>query len=161
MNFVLILHNLTRWVVVILAIYALVRIYKGLFGKNEFAASDRKALSWFSISMDIQLLFGLALYIGNGWWSQFQNMAVAMSQPVLRFFAVEHLTLMLVAVLMAHLAVVFTKRAQNSVSKFRRGALYLTLAVLALVFAVPWPWLTQYGPRPWLRLAESVFLWFV
>ena len=51
-----------RWVVVILAVYALVRVYMGLFGKKEFTETDRKALSFFSIGMDIQLLLGLLLY---------------------------------------------------------------------------------------------------
>ena len=61
MDFVLILHNIMRWVVIVMAVYALVRMYKGVFGKGEFVESDRKALSWFAISMDIQLVLGLVL----------------------------------------------------------------------------------------------------
>lgn len=137
MDFVLILHNIMRWVVVLLAVYALVRMYRGLFGKGEFVEGDRKALSWFSISLDIQLVLGLVLYIGGRWW-----------QNSIRFFAMEHISIMIVAVILAHLAVVFAKRAQTSPGKFKRGAIYATLAVLAVLIGIPWPFFS-YG-RPLL-----------
>lgn len=160
MSPLLVLHNAMRWVVVILAIYALVRMYMGIFGKRDFTEGDRKSLSWFAISMDIQLVLGLVLYFWKGYLNVFQNMANAMGQAAVRFFAVEHITLMIVAVILAHLAVIFSKRAQASAGKFKRGAIYGTLAVLALFFAIPWPWMAQYGPRPWIRLTEVAMMWF-
>ncbi|HHY54697.1 MAG TPA: hypothetical protein GYA08_04600 [Chloroflexi bacterium] len=144
MDFVLILHNIMRWVVLVLAVYALVRMYRGLFSKGHFVEGDRKALSWFSISLDIQLLLGLVLYIGGRWW-----------QNSIRFFAMEHIAIMIVAVVLAHLAVVFSKRAEASASKFKRGAIYATLAVLAVLVGIPWPFFS-YG-RPLLpALTELV-----
>lgn len=160
MNFVLVLHNLMRWAVVVLLIYALARMLMGLFQKRAFTELDRRALSWFAVSMDVQFLIGLVLFIGNNWWAQFQNMANAMRQPALRFFVVEHWFLMLVALILAHLAVVFVRKAQNDAAKFRRGAILTVLAALAIYFAIPWPWSGDYG-RPLWRLAEMIWLWFV
>lgn len=128
MDFVLILHNIMRWVVIVMAVYALVRMYKGVFGKGEFVESDRKALSWFAISMDIQLVLGLVLYVAGSWWAN-----------SIRFFAMEHIGIMIIAVVLAHLAVFFSKRAQTPASKFKRGAIYATLAVLAVLVGIPWP----------------------
>ncbi|MFN3333835.1 MAG: hypothetical protein ACK47M_15110 [Caldilinea sp.] len=159
MSFVLILHNLTRWAVIVLVIYALVRMFMGIFQKRDFTEQDRKSLSWFAISMDVQLLIGLVLFVGNNWWSQFQNMSNAMSQPALRFFVIEHWILMLIALVLAHLAVVFVRRAQSSASKFKRGATFTAIAAIAIFFAIPWPWSGVYG-RPLFRLAESLMLWF-
>lgn len=137
MDFVLILHNIMRWVVIVMAVYALVRMYKGVFGKGEFVESDRKALSWFAISMDIQLVLGLVLYIAGSWWAN-----------SIRFFAMEHIGIMIIAVVLAHLAVIFSKRAQTAASKFKRGAIYATLAILAVLVGIPWPFFS-YG-RPLL-----------
>lgn len=159
MSFVLMLHNILRWLVLILAVYALVRMFAGIAKKNEFGESDRKSLSWFAISMDIQLLLGLVLYIGNNWWRTFENMAAAMGQAATRFYAVEHISLMIVAVILAHLAVIFAKRAQSSASKFKRGAIFVTLAAVALFLAIPWPWMGEQG-RPLFRLAETLVTWF-
>ena len=159
MSFVLILHNLTRWAVIALVVYALVRMFMGIFQKRDFTEQDRKSLSWFAISMDVQLLIGLVLFIGNGWISQFQNMSNAMSQAAVRFFLIEHWFLMLIALILAHLAVVFVRKAQSSASKFKRGAIFTTQAALANFFAIPWPWSGMYA-RPIFRHAESIMLWF-
>jgi len=159
MGFVLILHNLTRWAVIGLVVYALVRMFMGIFQKRDFTEQDRKSLSWFAISMDVQLLIGLVLFIGNNWWTAFQNMSTAMGSPVMRFFAVEHWTLMLIALILAHLAVVFVRKAQDSASKFKRGAIFTTLAAIAIYLAIPWPWSGAHA-RPLFPLVESIMQWF-
>jgi heme A synthase len=139
-QFTLAAHNIMRWVVVLLAIYALVRIYMGLFGKKDWGEADRKALSYFAIGMDIQLLLGLLLYfvVSPLMASIRSNFGAAMSDSNLRFFAVEHLMLMLVALVLAHVAVVMARRATTSTAKFRQAAIWLTLSVLAVLVAIPW-----------------------
>jgi hypothetical protein len=133
-------HNILRWVVVVLAAYALVRMFAGLFGKKEFTETDRKSLSFYTISMDIQLLIGLLLYfvLSPITTSALGNFGAAMRDSNLRFFAVEHISVMIVAVILAHVASMMVKRATTSASKFRRGAIWGTLSVLALLFAIPW-----------------------
>lgn len=157
MDFVLVLHNLMRWVVVVVMVYALIRMFMGVFQRRDFTEQDRKSLSWFAISMDIQLLIGLVLYVANGWWSTLPG---GMGQSAVRFFAIEHFFLMFVALVLAHLGVLFTRRAQAAASKFKRGAIFTTVAALAIFFAIPWPWMGDHG-RPLFRLAEAVMLWFV
>lgn len=134
------IHNLLRWVVVALAAYALVRLYAGLFGKKEFTETDRKAISFYTISMDIQLVVGLLLYfvLSQLTTAALGNFGAAMRDSNLRFFAVEHISVMIVAVILAHLASILVKRATTSAAKFRRGAIWTTLSVLALLFAIPW-----------------------
>jgi hypothetical protein len=149
-SFTLAAHNIMRWVVIVLAIYALVRIFMGLFGKKEWTETDRKSLSFYAIGMDIQLVLGLLLYfvVSPLMANIRSNMGAAMSDSSLRFFAVEHLLMMLVAVVLAHVAVITAKRATTSPAKFRRGAIWLTLSVLAVLVSIPWaqrPLLPQLG----------------
>ena len=151
-EFTLILHNLMRWVVVVLAIFALVRIYMGLFSKRDWNETDRKALSFYSISLDIQLLLGLLLYfVVSPFMANIRsNFGAVMSDSNLRFFAVEHMSLMLLAVVLGHVAVVMARRADTSPAKFRRAAIWLTLSVLAVLVAIPW------AQRPLVRLTEVI-----
>jgi hypothetical protein len=151
-EFTLILHNLMRWVVVALALFALVRIYLGLFGKKDWSETDRRALSFYSISLDIQLLIGLLLYfVVSPLMANIRtDFGMAMSDSNLRFFAVEHTVLMLVAVALGHVAVIMARRAGSSPSKFRQGAIWLTLSVLAVLVAIPW------AQRPLVRLSEVI-----
>ena len=61
-EFILAVHNILRWIILILAIVALVRAYWGWFGKRDWTPSDRRVGSFYSISLDVQLLLGLLLY---------------------------------------------------------------------------------------------------
>lgn len=151
-SFFLIAHSLLRWVVLVLAIYALVRIYMGVFGKREFTNSDRQALSFYAIGMDVQLLLGLILYffLSPLTMGAMSNFGAAMSDSTLRFFAVEHILLMVVAVVLAHVATIMARRGVTSSSKFNRAAIWLTLSVLAVLAAIPW------ATRPLVRLAEML-----
>lgn len=133
-------HNLLRWVVIALAAYTLVRMYAGLFGKKDFTEADRKSLSFYTIAMDSQLLVGLLLYfvLSPITTSALGDFGAAMRDSNLRFFVVEHISVTIVAVILAHVASMMAKRATTSASKFRRSAIWGTLSVLALLVAIPW-----------------------
>jgi hypothetical protein len=149
-------HNITRWVVLVLAIYALYRMFAGLFGKKEWSDADRKALSFYAISMDVQLLLGLLLYfvLGNWFNMMTSGMGNVMSNSSLRFFAVEHFSVMLIAVILAHVASIMAKRGSTDRAKFRNGAIFLTLSVLAVLVAIPW------ASRPLLPVFASLMSFF-
>ncbi len=61
-GFILAVHNILRWIVLILLVVALVRAFWGWFGKREWTSTDRKVGMFYSVSLDIQLLLGLILY---------------------------------------------------------------------------------------------------
>jgi hypothetical protein len=137
---ILALHNILRWVVLVLAIVALVRAYVGWFGKREYTETDRKVGVYFSISLDIQLLVGLILYIFLSPITKtaFQNFGTAMTISDIRFFAVEHILMMILALILVHVGTILSKRASTDVSKHRRSAIWFSLAILVVVFAIPW-----------------------
>ena len=149
-------HNIMRWVVLILAIYALYRVFAGLFGKKVWSEADRKSLSFYAIGMDVQLVLGLLLYfVFGGWFGMVtSDTAAVMSNSGMRFFAVEHFSVMLVAVILAHVATIMAKRATESRKAFRNGAIFLTLSVLAVLVAIPW------AMRPMLPVFSSLMSFF-
>jgi hypothetical protein len=149
---VLTLHSYVRWIVVILAIAAVVRALGGWLGRKEWTALDRRLGVFFSSSMDLQLLLGLTLYIflSPSTHTAFQNFGAAMSNEVLRYWSLEHIGLMLVAVVLAHVGGALSKRAEAARAKHRQAAVFFGLAILIVLFAIPWPFL-PYG-RPLIRL---------
>ncbi len=139
------LHNLVRWLVLIAAVVALVNAYGGLLGKRTFERRDRTLGAVFTGVMDLQFLIGLILYFVSPLvQSALQNMSAAMQDDQSRFFAVEHALIMLVAVILAHVGGVLARRARSDAAKFRRQAVWFSLSVLAVLFAIPWPW-SDYG----------------
>ena len=135
------LHNLTRWIVVILAVLALYRAYSGWLGKKEWTETDRKAGVFFGIGMDIQLLLGGILYFIGNWGVK--AFALAEAVPAAQrmstlFFAIEHSTTMLLAVILTHVGSVMARKAPDSVSKHKRAAIWFTVVVLLVIVAIPW-----------------------
>lgn len=144
---VLSLHNVLRWVVLLLAILVLVRMFGGLLARRGWLEFDGKVGRWFTISMDVQLLVGLVLYfvLSPLTTTAFRNMGEVMGNSALRFFVVEHIFLMVVAVVFAHVGTSLVRRAATDQARFRRGAIWYTLAILLVIAAIPWD-------RPLLRL---------
>lgn len=137
---VLSLHNIIRWVALVLGILAAVRAFLGWFGKREWTAGDRKAGMNFTITMDLQLLLGLLLYffLSPTTRSALQDFGAAMQVGDLRFAALEHPLYMLLAVIFAHIGSALSRKAEQSSAKFRSAAIWFGLSVLLIILGMPW-----------------------
>lgn len=137
-------HNIVRWIVVITALLAVGRALAGWFGKRAWTEMDRKAGVWFTIAMDTQVLIGLILYFFTSpiTTQALQNFGAAMSDPLRRFFAVEHIFMMLVALVLAHVGSARAKKAGSDLAKHRNAAIWFGLAILVVLAAIPWPFMS-------------------
>ncbi|WP_425147143.1 hypothetical protein [Deinococcus sp.] len=144
---VLTLHNLLRWLVLLGAVYLLARLLPGLSGHRTWTRQDARAAQIYTGLMDTQLLVGLALYLGVSPYMQgiLNNFGAALKGSETRFFAVEHVTGMLLAVAFAHAGNVLYKRQASDAGKFRSAALWFGLSLLCVLALIPW-W------RPLLRV---------
>ena len=61
-----------------------------------------------------------------------------MSNDGLRFFAVEHALIMVLAVVFAHLGSMYSKRASETKDKHRMAAIWYGLALVAILLGMPW-----------------------
>jgi uncharacterized membrane protein YozB (DUF420 family) len=139
-TFVLAVHNILRWIVLVLLIITLVRAYWGWFGKLEWEPTDTRVGRFYSISLDIQLLLGLILYF---FLSPLTKVALgdfgtALANIDLRFFAFEHVLMMVLAVIFAHVGVATAKRAEESKLKHRRSAIWFSLSLITILLGMPW-----------------------
>jgi len=149
------LHNLIRWAVVIFGLIAILRAFYGWRGRKTFTSADTKAGVFYTMTFDIQILLGIILYFTKGWFGVLSaDFAAAMSSGT-RFFAIEHLGLMFIAVIAAHIGRGQSRNIAESVQKHRRAALWYGLSFILMLAAVPWPFTT--AARPWLRLFSFTF----
>jgi hypothetical protein len=152
-TFLLTLHNVTRWLVIIFALIAVIRAFSGWFTSKSWIGKDNRAGLIYTIVLDIQLLLGIVLYIYPGIYTRMMlaDPGGAMGNTLVRYYAVEHITIMLIAVILAHVGRSVSKRAAEDLRKHRRAAIWFTLSLLAILAAIPWPFMANIG-RPWLRL---------
>ncbi len=125
LQFVLVLHSLVRWVVLLALLFALFRAYRGRFGGREWEPVDGRALLIFTISVDVQMLLGIVLLLLKG----FANLGS---------FWMDHIIPMVVAVVFTHIASAQAKKDLAAEVKFRKVALWLTLAVVVILVSIPW-----------------------
>ena len=137
---VLFLHSWVRWIVAIAAVVAVARAFYGWLGKKGWAKLDDQLGLLFSTSLDVQMLLGLILYFFLSPITQaaFKNLGAATSDATLRFFTLEHLLYMLVAVVLGHVGRALSKKATEPVAKHRMAAILFGLATLAILLAIPW-----------------------
>ncbi|MBI5856708.1 MAG: hypothetical protein HZB42_03575 [Sphingobacteriales bacterium] len=143
------LHSVLRWIILILL---LVAFYKNFADrKGEFTISHKKIGLILMICADTMLLVGLyqwftgPLGLKNIQAGGFKE---TMSNSYYRFFAIEHTTGMLLAIIFIHLAYSFCKKDVPGPQKHKRLLLYYGLALLIILISVPWPFRQIIG-RPW------------
>ena len=90
--------------------------------------------------MDLNVVLGLILYLFLSPITQaaFANFGVAMSDANLRYFAVEHILGMIVALVLAHVGRAVSKRATDTIKKHRAAAIWYTLSFLISLAMIPW-----------------------
>ena len=136
---VLVLHNLWRWLVVLVAIYATARAWFGLLGKRPWTPSDQRAGMLFGISLDLQFLLGLILAIISPLMqAAYQDLGALAMQAPFRTFLMEHMPIMFVALILAHVGSALSRKGADDGAKHRRAALWFTLTVLLIAVAIPW-----------------------
>lgn len=148
---VLTLHSILRWLVIIAAVLVIVRAINGLSFKRGYTQQDNKIAMWYTISLDIQLLLGLLLYfvLSPITTAALRNFSGAMGDASVRFFAVEHIILMVIALGVAHMGRAFVRKGVNAPEKHRRTIIWFGLSILLVLASIPWPFLS--AGRPLLR----------
>jgi Na+-driven multidrug efflux pump len=139
-SFVLAVHNIVRWLVLIFGVFAIVRAYIGWFGKKEWTDLDDKLGLGFTVSLDVQFLLGLLLYLFLSpiTTSAFASFSAAMSDSATRYFLIEHSLMMLVAIILAHIGRSRARKQEEDIRKYRTTAIYFTIAILFILVAIPW-----------------------
>lgn len=132
-------HSVLRWIVLAAAAWALIRAYSGWLGSKAWSPVDRRAGLTFSVALDLQVLLGVVLAVVSPLIrNALPGLGAAMAEPHLRFFLVEHIPVMLIALVLVHVGSRQARAASDDRMKHRRAALMYTLALVAVVVAMPW-----------------------
>jgi len=137
-----------RWLIIIAALFAIIRAITGMAFKRGWMQMDDKAGFWFTLLLDIQVLFGIILYffLSPTTMNALQNFGAAMSNAATRYFAVEHVVGMLIAVVVAHIGRSLSRKAPTAIQKHRRAVIWYGLAILIVLASIPWPFLSVGRP---------------
>lgn len=136
------LHNLLRWVILVLLLLSMYKAYMGSKSNKAFAASDKKTWLFTMIAAHTTLLLGLYQWtLGRfGLFTYVKPEGVSMMKdPTLRFFQMEHPVMMILSVVFITLGYGMAKRAVADEEKYKKAFRYFLIAMLLILLAIPWP----------------------
>lgn len=141
---VILLHSATRWAVLALGAYALLRTATGILAKGGWLPADDKARKFFPIALDIQVVVGvLLMFVSPVAQHAFSDLGTAMGDRALRIAVVEHPFIAIAALAIAHVGSSKVRKVKEPRAKFKTMLLFYAMALLLLVARMPaWKWPT-------------------
>lgn len=145
-TYLLATHSFLRWLVVLGLVAGLVRFVRGWRAQTAWSKSDDRLHALLVAVVDLQLTLGLGLYFMSPLVEGFlADPGAAMSVRVLRFFGLEHITMMLVAITVLHVGRVRLRKKPEH----RHAAKNLVWVSVIMFASIPWPFMP--AARPLLR----------
>ena len=154
---VLFAHSGMRWLVLALGLAVSVRGALGWWRARPWTRSHAHLQQALLHSANLQLVLGLALYF---WLSPlsgafFRDPRAGLRTTMLRFFGVEHVFGMLVAMVVLHGGKRIAQRATRERDKHRLACSLTAAALLVFLLSIPWPFMPYKRPL-WRSFGRSV-----
>ena len=134
------IHNMLRWLLLASLVFSISMAIIGWLGNRKWTKTDNISGIILIILSDIQLVIGLLLYFFFSTITKtaLSDFGTAMKNDGLRFFAVEHFTMMLIAVILLHIGRTKSKNAQADKRKHILSLIFYGIACILIVIAIPW-----------------------
>lgn len=148
----LVTHSWVRWILLITLIVSVTRAFYGWKAGVRYSREDN-FLRIGTVSLaHLQLLLGLWLYWVSPTVQYFlQNFRAAVHERDPRFFGMEHITMMTIAVVLLTVGSIKSRRAMDDANKFRKMAVWGTIVLLIIFFSIPWEF-SPFTSRPYFRI---------
>lgn len=128
-------HSGLRYIVLLLLIIAIVNaIIRSKSG--EYSKKDKMINLFAMIFLHIQLVIGLILYFTS---PKVQFVKGMMADATLRFYDVEHILLMIVAIVFITLGRKKAEKRKVPTTKHRLILRYYLLGLILIFISIPWP----------------------
>ncbi|WP_420387687.1 cytochrome B [Roseivirga sp.] len=128
-------HSGLRWIILILLLAAIFNAFSKK--KNGiWTAKDKKISLFAMVFTHVQLILGLVLYFMSD-YVQFSD--GFMKNPIYRFYSIEHITLMILAIIAITVGYSKSKRAASDIQKFKAVFTWYVIGLLLILAGIPWP----------------------
>jgi len=142
------LHNLLRWIILILLVISVVKSYTGWKSGKAFSEGDKKIWLFTMIAGHVTLLIGLYQWLAGryGLMTHVRPEGTSMMKDTFyRFFQLEHPLTMIVAILLITMGHGVAKKHFSDSEKYRKGFQLFLLALVLILLRTPWPFMDTVG----------------
>jgi len=141
MEVVQFIHSYWAYLVLLVLVLATFNALFKFFGNKEFDEKDFRISLFALITMHIQLLIGIVLFFLKDYFSTISEvggMGEVMKNSALRNLIVEHPTTMIIAVALVTIGYSKHKKKLVSKPKFKMLAIFYTIALVLVLYMIPW-----------------------
>lgn len=133
-----ILHTLISLTFLVIAIWLFIRSYNGIYNDKAYTRKDKLLSFGFIISLYLQLIFGLFLFSNIDSYSGVNYLTEENSMKFLskRLWPVEHIVLMLFALLIANLGLIISLNTKSDINKHKHTFIYYAIAMLLIFYSL-------------------------
>ncbi len=142
------LHSALRWVTLALLLLTIFSSLRGMPSKT-YTAGDRKLALFTMIVLHLQLVIGLGLYFISPSVKAALADPEKMAHATSRFWAVEHLVGMVLAILIATVGYMRAKKTTDGWPRHRTILFYYLLSLIIILATIPWPFREVGAGRGW------------
>lgn len=136
---ILAIHNILRWLILLSGIVLILGCLLGKLKQLPFKKAGRIPSLMYVSLLDTQFLTGVALSLASPFVRIFWNdPAAGMKQHDIRFFAMEHTTIMIAALALAHIGSVRTRRIGVDSSAYSTALKWYGSSLLLILAGIPW-----------------------
>lgn len=132
-------HSGFRWVILILLVFA---IFNAFTRKNVYEKKDKMIYLFAMIAMHLMLVFGIVL---NFLSPKVQYASGFMKDASLRFYGMEHLVGMLLAIIIVTLGRRKSENAIEATEKHKKIRVFYTVGLIIVLAMIPWPFRAALG----------------
>lgn len=141
-------HSGLRWIVLVLLLFAIINAARSQ-SSGKYTGKDKKINLFAMISLHVQLLIGLGLYFINA-KGKIQFIEGWMSNDMLRFFGMEHVIGMVLAIAIVTMGrSKAEKKLTGSRDKHRRIMWSYLIGLILILASIPWPFRESLGVTTW------------
>jgi hypothetical protein len=132
-------HSGLRWVVLLLLIMAIAAAWRSWKSGAEW---NKKVSLFALIFTHIQLVLGLVLYFTSPY---VQFGAGVMKDAQLRFYTVEHIAMMLIAITLITIGYSRAKRKASPSESGKATFIFYLIGLILILVSIPWPFRAGLG----------------
>ncbi len=140
------IHSSFRYLVLLFVILTIVDSLIGMTSGKSYSKSSKLFALMGLVFSHIQLLVGLALYfIGDKGLKIITSVDSFMSIASARFFAVEHISMMIIAIALITVGYSKVKRLEESARKYKTQLIFYSIGLVLIFAMIPWPFMKDFG----------------
>lgn len=136
------LHNILRWVILILLLASVIKSFTGWQSKKALTNGDKKL--WLITMVFVNITFVVGLYLllfgrFGVFTTTLPEGTSVMKDSFYRFFWVEHPLLNIIAVALISIGRGQAKKAIPDTTKYKKAFWFFFIALIVLLISIPWP----------------------